>query len=132
MSPVKKRLIGAGRACQRGSMMIEVLVSVLLLSVSILGLVRVLANSMQDAGELEYRSVASTVADESIGRMWVADRADLDALEVADQAVPQLPNGLQTIEVDDDVVTVTITWQAPNSAGPSNHQVTATIPEDAP
>jgi type IV pilus assembly protein PilV len=120
------------RTVQQGSMMIEVLVSVLLLSVSILGLVRVLGNSMQDSGELEYRSVASTVADESIGRMWVGDRANLEDFEVEDQAVPNLPNGLQTIEVEDNVVTVTVTWQGPDAAGPSTHEVVATITEDAP
>jgi type IV pilus assembly protein PilV len=126
-----KKRSGAGRAAQQGSMMIEVLVSVLLLSVSILGLVRVLGNSMQDAGELEYRSVASTVADESIARIWVGDRSDMEDFEVEDQAVPQLPNGTQTIDVDGTIVTVTVNWQAPD--GPvRSHQVVATITENAP
>jgi len=70
---------GLRRHTQRGSMMIEVLVSVVLLSISVLGLVRVLGNSVQDSGEIEYRSIASTLADESIGRMWI-DRANLDAM----------------------------------------------------
>jgi type IV pilus assembly protein PilV len=119
------------RAAQQGSMMIEVLVSVLLLSVSVLGLVRVLGNSMQDSGELEYRSVAATVADETIGRMWVADRANLEDLEVEAQAVPNLPNGMQSIDVEGNVVTVTVSWQAPD--GPvRSHQVVATISENAP
>lgn len=121
----------AGRSSQQGSMMIEVLVSVLLLSVSILGLVRVLGNSMQDAGELEYSSVAATVADESIARIWVADRTDMEDLEVDSQDVPQLPNGAQSIEVDGNVVTVTVSWRAPD--GPTRrHQVVATIAENGP
>lgn len=116
---------------QQGSMMIEVLVSVLLLSVSILGLVRVLGNSMQDAGELEYRSVAATVADESIARIWVGDRTDMEDFEVDSQDVPQLPNGAQSIEVDGNVVTVTVSWRAPD--GPTrSHQVVATIAENGP
>lgn len=121
----------ARRATQQGSMMIEVLVSVLLLSVSILGLVRVLGNSMQDAGELEYRSVAATVADESIARIWVGDRTDMEDFEVDSQAVPQLPNGAQSIEVDGNVVTVTVSWRAPDSPARS-HQVVATIAENGP
>lgn len=119
------------RSSQQGSMMIEVLVSVLLLSVSILGLVRVLGNSMQDSGELEYRSVAATVADESIARIWVADRTNMEDLEVDSQDVPQLPNGAQSIEVEDNVVTVTVSWRAPD--GPTRtHQVVATIAENGP
>ena len=121
----------AGRSSQQGSMMIEVLVSVLLLSVSILGLVRVLGNSMQDSGELEYRSVAATVADESIARIWVADRTNMEDLEVDSQDVPQLPNGAQSIDVDGNVVTVTVSWRAPD--GPTRtHQVVATIAENGP
>jgi type IV pilus assembly protein PilV len=108
--------------------MVEVLISVLLLSVSILGLVRVLANSVKDSGELEYRSVAATLADESIGRMWV-DRGNLAAYAVEDEAVAQLPNGRRTIDVDaaNRVVTVTVSWQAPGAIGASRHEVTATI-----
>ena len=131
MSPVIKLRTRGARAAQQGSMLIEVLVSVLLLSVSVLGLVRVLGNSMQDSGELEYRSVAATVADETIGRMWVADRANLEALEVEAQAVPNLPNGMQSIAVVGNIVTVTVSWQAPDSAVRS-HQVVATLAENAP
>jgi type IV pilus assembly protein PilV len=131
MSPVSRIRTYGARGAQQGSMMIEVLVSVLLLSVSVLGLVRVLGNSMQDSGEIEYRSVASTVADETIGRIWVADRSDLEDLEVEAQAVPNLPNGLQSIEVDGNIVTVTVSWQAPDSVVRS-HQVVATITENAP
>lgn len=119
-------------AAQRGSMLIEVLISVLLLSVSVLGLVRVLANTMQDSGELEYRSVASTVADESLGLIWVGDKANLEDFEVEDEEVEQLPAGLRTIEVDGNVVSVTVSWQAPSAPGRSQHSVTATITENAP
>ena len=107
-------------------MMIEVLVSVVLLSVSILGLVRVLATSVQDSGELEYRSVAAALADETIGRMWV-DRTNLAAYAVVDEALVQLPNGLRTITVNGNVVTVNVRWQAPSQPTQSNHQVSATL-----
>lgn len=113
-------------SAQRGSTMVEVLVSVLLLSVSILGLVRVLGNSVRDSGELEYRSIASTLADESIGRMWV-DRANLATYAVNNQAVSQLPNGKRTITVNGNLVTVTVTWQMPGSTAVRQHQVSATI-----
>jgi type IV pilus assembly protein PilV len=106
--------------------MVEVLVSVLLLSVSVLGLVRVLGTSLQDSGDLQYRSEAATLADEMVGRMWV-DRASLDSYVGSNVALPRLPNGTRTITRAGDVVTVTVNWQAPGAPGPSQHQVTATL-----
>jgi Tfp pilus assembly protein PilV len=107
--------------------MVEVLVSVVLLSVSILGLVRVLGNAVQDSGEIEYRSVASAMADESIARMWM-DRANLAKYEVADEDVSkQLPGGKRTITVAGNVVTVSIQWQAPGAPSAHKHEVAATI-----
>lgn len=126
---MKPARVPAKRA-QRGSMMVEVLVSVLLLSVSILGLVRVLANSMKDSGELEYRSVASTVADDTLGRLWV-DAANLASHAVEDDPVPQLPNGKRTVVVDGNEVAVTVSWEAPGGAI-GRHQVFGTISVNPP
>jgi type IV pilus assembly protein PilV len=122
---------GARRATQRGSMMVEVLVSVVLLSVSVLGLVRVLAQSVKDSGELEYRSTASTLADETIGRMWVMDSANLAAYAAAQTGdisdLPHgLPSGTRTVAVNGNVVTVTIAWQVPGSTA-SQYQISATL-----
>lgn len=139
---VKPRAIrGARRIGQRGSMMIEVLVSVVLLSVSILGLVRILGQSVKDSGELEYRSAASAVAEELIGRMWV-DPSNLATYATATpQTVGELPNGTRTVTVNGTVVTITITWQAPGAASvnacgvagaASCYQITATLARNTP
>jgi type IV pilus assembly protein PilV len=113
---------------QRGSMMIEVLVSVVLLSISVLGLVRILGQSVKDSGELGYRSVASTMADETIGRMWVMDPADLDDYATAvSGGLSQLPGGARAVAVNGDIVTITITWQAPGAASASQYNISATL-----
>jgi type IV pilus assembly protein PilV len=118
---------GAIRSAQRGSMMIEVLVSVVLLSVSVLGLVRVLAQSVKDSGELEYRSVAATMADETIGRMWVMDAAALGTYATAQTGTTSaLPNGTRSVTVNGNVVTVTIGWQVPGSTA-SQYFISATL-----
>jgi type IV pilus assembly protein PilV len=106
--------------------MIEVLVSMLLFSVGVLGLVRVLAIAVRDAGEVEYRAIAATVADETIGRMWL-DRADLASYAAVDAEVPELPGGTQTIAVDGNVVTVTVNWLPPGAADARVHAVAATL-----
>jgi type IV pilus assembly protein PilV len=118
---------GAVRKQQRGSMMIEVLVSVVLLSISVLGLVRILGQSVKDSGELEYRAVASTMADETIGRMWVMASANLGTYAAAQTGnITDLPNGTRTVTVNGNVVTVVITWQVPGASA-SRHQISATL-----
>jgi len=106
-------------------MMMEVLVSVMLLSVAVLGLVRVLGTTVRDSGDIEYRSVAAAVADESIARMWI-DRANLAAHVVTNEDVGQLPSGKRTITVAGNVATVLVTWQAPGDPV-RRHRVSATI-----
>jgi type IV pilus assembly protein PilV len=126
MKPATLR--GANRATQRGSMMVEVLVSVVLLSISVLGLVRILGQSVRDSGELGYRSIASTLADETIGRMWVIDQANLATYAASVTGnTTTLPAGTRTVAVAGNVVTITITWQAPGAATASRYQISATL-----
>jgi type IV pilus assembly protein PilV len=115
----------ASRRRERGSALIEVLVSVLLFSIGIVGLVRLLGTAIKDTGEIEYRAQAAALADQQIGRMWV-DLTNLGGYEVADEAVPELPGGTRTVEVDGNVVTVTINWQLPGAPA-RNHVVVATL-----
>ena len=110
--------------------MVEVLVSVVLLSVSVLGLVRILGQSVKDSGELEYRSVASALAEQIIGRMWV-DPNNLASYAGADQATPELPNGTRTVTVNGNLVTITINWQAPGASA-SRYQISATLARNGP
>ena len=113
-------------ALQRGTTMVEVLVSVMLFSLGVVALLRVLGTAVQDTGALQYRATAATLADSFIGRMWV-DRGNLGAYAGTDVAVPELPNGKRTVTVAGNVVNVDISWQAPGAATASTHHVTATI-----
>src|SRR5690606_15072024 len=110
----------------------EVLVSVLLLSVSVLGLVRVLGASLQDSGDLQYRSEGAAIADDIIGPRWV-DRANGAADETGCneaedwEDLPRLPGGGRWVCVSGDVARVRIRWQAPGSPAASLHEVSATL-----
>jgi type IV pilus assembly protein PilV len=116
---------GITRRRTRGSALVEVLVSVLLFSIGIIALVRLLGTAVKDTGEIEYRAQAAALADEQVGRMWV-DLGNLPGYAKGVEPLPELPGGTRTIEVDDDVVTVTIGWQAPGGP-PRNHVVVATL-----
>jgi type IV pilus assembly protein PilV len=111
---------------QSGSSLVEVLVSVLLLSMAVLGLMRALTAATRSSGDVEYRSVAATLADERVGLMWI-DRANLAAYAETDTAVTAIPNGHRTTTVAGNVATVTVTWRAPTALAASTHSVTATI-----
>lgn len=104
----------------------EVLVAMVLFSLGVIGLLRSLGTAVQDAGAIQYRSVAATLADTQLGQMWV-DRGALPSYVVADDPVPELPNGTRTVTVAGNVVTVRIAWRPPGSALVSNHRVVATI-----
>ncbi|MEN9704670.1 MAG: hypothetical protein RLZZ393_549 [Pseudomonadota bacterium] len=121
-----RRATRSTRAGHRGSTLIEVLVAIMLFSVGVLALLRILAISVQDSGDIEYRAVASAIADERVGRMWV-DRTNLAAYSETDTAIPQLPQGTRTVSVNGAVVTVTVTWRPPRALIAHSHQVVATI-----
>lgn len=110
----------------RGVALIEALVAVLLFAVGIAALLRVLGTAIKDAGDVEYRAVAATLADGTIGRMWV-DRPNWNDYVVVDGPVGELPNGLQTVAVAGNVVTITIRWQPPGAADERVHTVAATL-----
>ena len=86
--------------------------------------------AVKQVGEAGYRSEASLLANELIGRMWVADRA-AGALQAnfntggsgyatwktrVAAALPGVATNPPTVEVDDTgLATVTVFWQAPGA-----------------
>lgn len=111
---------------QRGSALVESMIAVLLFSIGIVALLRVLGVAIKDSGDVENRAIAATVADETVGRMWV-DRANLAAYEEDAAAIADLPGGTRTVEVNGNVVTVTINWQPPGEARVREHVLTARL-----
>jgi type IV pilus assembly protein PilV len=55
-------------------MILESLIALLIFSLGILGIIGLQAASIKASTEAKYRSEASTLANEIIGRMWVSDR----------------------------------------------------------
>jgi type IV pilus assembly protein PilV len=127
---------------QRGSVMLESLIAILIFSMGILALVALLGASVKNTASAKYRTEASLLANQVIGEMWADDKTN--AALVANygtatgaqyaawktkvsQALPGVvdaagdpPAGgenLPTIAVDsDNTVTVTVYWQAPGEA----------------
>ncbi len=123
---------------QTGSMMLEALISILLFSLGILGLVGLMSATTAKAGDAKYRADASLLADQLIGQMWTSDRtqatlqgnfaspsgtkyqswasgvaATLPGVTAA--LVPTVVvSSVTATAVPSSYVTITIQWQAPN------------------
>lgn len=119
---------------QRGIVLVEALVAMLIFSIGILALIGLQAASIKHVGDAKYRADASFLADQVIGRMW-ADRTNLSCythpqpagvcasvpskanlqnwLDNVGMLLPGAAATLQQISVDaGNQVTVTVAWRA--------------------
>ncbi|MGA8031393.1 MAG: hypothetical protein WCB48_03290 [Casimicrobiaceae bacterium] len=103
-----------------GYVLLEVLISILLFSLGVLGLITIQANAVQAAGEANMRAEAVFAANEITGRMWV-DRSNL-ASYAGTTSVAALPNGQAAVTVNGAAVSVTVTWRPPGAT--ANRQYT--------
>lgn len=123
-------------------MLLEALIGILIFSIGILALIGMQATAMRTTMDAKYRSEASFLANEIIGRMWV-DRSNLAdyATPAACPAAPScawidrvetlLPNATganapEIVVTTDPAlltneITVTVRWQPPGDTTVSNH-----------
>jgi type IV pilus assembly protein PilV len=135
---------------QEGSNLIEVLVSILIFAMGILGILGLQASTVGVAADARYRTEASALADDYIARMmsappdtvaaeyatggskyndWYSSR--IDGAGVSQSTV--LPQGTLRAVIaggadEGKNVTITVTWQAGSDAAADVHQhITRTV-----
>jgi type IV pilus assembly protein PilV len=64
---------------QRGSFLLEALISVLIVALGILGLIGLQARAIQNVDDAQYRAEAAYMTNALLGQMWVYDRSKLVA-----------------------------------------------------
>ena len=131
---------------QRGSVVLEALISILLFSIGILAIVGLQAASIKNVAAAKYRTDASLLVNQVIGQMWVGDKSNAAlvasfsspagadyvtwAATVA-QALPGVsgvPANAPTIAIDaSNTTTVTVFWQAPDEAAAHNYTAIAVV-----
>jgi type IV pilus assembly protein PilV len=55
---------------QRGVMLVEVMIALLIFALGVLGLVGLQATAVQQSGQTKYRTDATLLANELVGQMW--------------------------------------------------------------
>jgi len=107
---------------QSGMLLIEVLLSILIFSFGILGLVGLQAVSTQNSTNSGERTIAANLANDIVSQMWLRNSSlPSDANLAGDITLWQarvlasgLPNAAGTVVLAGGVTTVTITWKAPS------------------
>jgi type IV pilus assembly protein PilV len=137
------------RNAQGGSILLEALIGILIFSLGILGLMGLQAASIRNTTEAKYRSDAAFFSDKVIAEMWATttDTTTRQALygpggasrtawiaevqapgsglpSIASTPQPSITFGAVPGAANDDLVTVTVTWQGP--AEPIAHQYIST------
>lgn len=146
-------IAASGRAQQRGMMLIESLISLVVFSIGVLGLVTLQAQSIRHVSDTQYRGEAIFLANSLASQMWGDDRTSSNPAYLASnyghasngagyrvfaEAARSLPGaGLSAnapqVSVADGpttsskVVTITVFWQLPGEPSPHNYSTTAVI-----
>lgn len=130
---------GFNPASQRGVMLLEALIAILIFSLGILAVAALQATAIRSVDDSKFRNDASFLASETIGQIWV-DIAHIanyagtvqPATDTTPAADTVLPGGTRTIVVAGDAVngysvTVTIQWKTPGEDATPHTYVTSTM-----
>lgn len=129
---------------QRGAMMLEALIGILIFSTGILALIGMQALSIAYASDAKYRADASFLANQVIAEMWVSrptlstyaytgsgtvPAAISDWVTTVENTLPGAVSYKPIITVDavTGQVSVTVRWRPPNAEAERNHRTIALI-----
>ena len=109
------------RKYQSGVMLLEALIGILIFSMGILAMIAMQAAAVTASADAQYRSEAAYLANQIISEMWVnVDRSTSASLQTS-------LNNFQYNTGANNLVTVSVCWQAPNDQSPRRHVLTANI-----
>lgn len=138
MSPIS---IAVSKNAEKGVVLVEALIAILLFSLGILALVGLQATMSKNVTHAKLRAEASFLANQLIGQMWV-DQANLASYAATGGACATtgyayctnwqaqvrqvLPEGRANVTVNGTVVNIVLNWRMPGEEG-SQFQIDADI-----
>ena len=107
---------------QRGMLMVEVMVALIVFSIGVLGMVKMQAISTSNSTNSEDRTTAALLSNDLISELWAAQSAAIPADYASWQTrvTNALRSGTGTLVVAGNQATVTITWSPQGRADNSN------------
>jgi type IV pilus assembly protein PilV len=112
---------------QKGAMLLEALIAVVIFSLGVLGLVGLQANATQAARNAKFRADANQVVSERIAILRFAPANLAGYAETDTNVSPLLPDGKRTTTVAGDTATVTVTWTVPGDSATQRHSVVTRV-----
>jgi type IV pilus assembly protein PilV len=107
---------------QRGVMLLEALVAILIFTIGIIAVMGMQVASINEVTQAKFRTDAAYLANQIIGRMWIdqPNLANYASVGFAGRTAwnntvaATLPQGVGVINVNGRQVTVTINWRMPS------------------
>jgi len=100
---------------QRGVVLVEAMVAILLFSIGVLAVAGLQTTMLKNSSDAKYRIEANYKAQQMIGLMWATPAATYGGLYNTTINVPELPGG--TLTVSQNVVggpyQIQVVWQLP-------------------
>lgn len=103
------------RSAQKGAVLLEALIAILIFSMGILAVAGLQAAMVKNTSDAKYRADAAFIAQKRLGVMWADPDNLADYVEVDTDISTLLPNGKRTVTLPaaGGEVSVVVTWQAP-------------------
>lgn len=125
-----KRYPVSSAVSQKGAVLLEALIAILIFSLGVLALAGLQAAMIKNTDDAKYRAEATFIAQQKLGEIWVNERGlpNLAGYAEVDQPIATMPSGLRTVAIDANrLVTVTINWQLPGADSQHSYIANARI-----
>ena len=109
---------------QRGVVLIEAMLSILIFSIGVLGVVGLQARMVQESIHAQYRIDASYFASQAVSQSMVGA---FNSTQWQADIASALPNGSGTVATAGTQVTVSVFWRLPQESSNHNFRVIAQI-----
>ena len=124
------RAIAPPKSSQRGVVLIEAMIAILIFSMGVLAIVGLQATMIKNTADSKSRADASYIAQKRIGEMWSdpVKLANGEFLEADTDISTLLPGGTRTVtQPVPGQYTVTVTWKEPGDQAQHNFTTTTRI-----
>lgn len=115
------------RVYQKGVMLLEALIGLLIFSIGILALIAMQSVAISQVRDAQYRVDASALAERMLGNLFILGGPSVTGASTViatwqTEVTAALPTGVGTVTPGaNGQVTITVTWQAPAASTTSTH-----------